>query len=728
MRRKTRTKVKKGIRITFIILATMLLIGGIVFAITLNKKEKKSYDDGIVCKNYFTEIQIDIASKKIKRDKIETTFQEEFDVSKEQVEQAFTSVEEMKNLLSNSVFDITINDQVITIKNKYQTKNLIVEAQDIEEKVKGEEIIKLQDNVYILNFYSEKLTKEMYNFYKNKKYIKNIYYDEIYIDNPINDISQTMYGETGVDLKGFHSLGAATMGLDNYKNIIYENGNPKNVVIATIGYGMDISNEIFSNKIDENYYNYILNNKDVSETIAQGSRIGEVLADSSTENVKIMPLVTVTEEGYTATSSIIKALSQAIKKADVICYELINAPNDAIDLMLESAFKQNVPICTVSANGLENYPAKHGKTIATSSVDRNLNLADYSSQGDFIDFSAPSTDIEEIFKRNSTASRWSGVQYSNAQIAAIIALIKTYNKDASVLDIYKFLVNFSVDLGDTGRDKYFGFGIPNFKNMTISDIDKENPEFGDITFDNENWELLKKIKLIATDNIRIYAWAITENENLPQESDWQGLDQVIPTLDVTKEINQNGKYTIWVRDSAGNTINRQIEINKIDIVGPQITYEINKENLAQGFVTINVTAEDSESGLSDSPFSWDKITWSQENSTRVIKQNGRYNVYASDNLGNISEKEILVDCFPQEGVYELGEGNIVTSVKVSADWAENINNNVQIILNKDIDIAGWQITTTSVLPSSFVEVRNINIQNTQNINSESTRKQLRYAK
>ena len=192
MRRKTRTKIKKGFMITGIVIAISLIIGGIVFAIVY-KTQKKSYDDGIVCKNYFTEITIDVSNKKVKRDNKETSIQEEFGVSKEAEDLAFTSVDEMKNLFSNSVFDISVNDQVLTIKNNYQTKKIIVEAEDIYEKVKGEEIIKLQDNVYVLSFYSEKLTKKMYEFYKNKKYIKNIYYDEVFIDKPINDISQTMY-------------------------------------------------------------------------------------------------------------------------------------------------------------------------------------------------------------------------------------------------------------------------------------------------------------------------------------------------------------------------------------------------------------------------------------------------------------------------------------------------------------------------------------------------------
>ena len=275
----------------------------------------------------------------------------------------------------------------------------------------------------------------MYNYYKDKQYIEKIFYDDVFIDEPINDISQTMYGETEVNLNNYHSLGATIMGLDNYHKIINENGNPSNIVIATIGYGVDYQNEFFNERIDDKFYNFILNNKDISETIPQGSRIAEVLVDSTTKNVKIMPLVTVTEEGYTSTSSIIKALSYGTYNSDVICYEQINSQNEAIDIALENCFRENTPVCSVSANNKENYPANHGMTIATSSIDRDINIAEYSGRGEYIDFTAPSTDIEEIFNKGSSVSRWSGPEYSNAQIVASIALIKTYIKDATILNI-----------------------------------------------------------------------------------------------------------------------------------------------------------------------------------------------------------------------------------------------------------------------------------------------------
>ena len=196
MRRKTRTKVKKYLKIIGIIVGIIVLIIGIIFAIKLSRRPEISYEDGLVGKNPFIEITIDLANKEVKRDNTETSLREEFDITEDQENLAYTSVEEMQNLLSDSVFDISLDGQKFTIKNQYQTKKFIVEADEVKHKVEGEEITELSQGMYLLSFYSERLTKAMYNYYQNQEYIKQIYNDEIFIDEPINDISQTVYGDS----------------------------------------------------------------------------------------------------------------------------------------------------------------------------------------------------------------------------------------------------------------------------------------------------------------------------------------------------------------------------------------------------------------------------------------------------------------------------------------------------------------------------------------------------
>ena len=155
-------------------------------------------------------------------------------------------------------------------------------------------------------------------------------------------------------------------------------------------------------------------------------------------------------------------IEYASKLSDIICYELVNKENEAIDKALKNAYKENKIVCAVTTKGENSYPASYSTTIATASLNKNLEIATYSGSGDYIDFSASSTDIKEIFNNSSSVSRWSGAQYSNAFIASEIALIKTYNKDFSIKEIYNELIKYSKDLGDSGKDKSFGNGIPIF--------------------------------------------------------------------------------------------------------------------------------------------------------------------------------------------------------------------------------------------------------------------------
>ena len=174
MRRKTRTKVKKGIIISGITIGVILIIIGIIIVIKLHQQPEISYDDGITCKNYFMQITINLSNKEVKRDNIETSLKEEFNISDDEENLAFSSMDEMRKLLSNSVFDVSENGQTFTIKNLYQTKSIIVKSKNVKETVDREDVTQISDNLYVLSFYSEKLTKAMYNYYKDKDYIEKI--------------------------------------------------------------------------------------------------------------------------------------------------------------------------------------------------------------------------------------------------------------------------------------------------------------------------------------------------------------------------------------------------------------------------------------------------------------------------------------------------------------------------------------------------------------------------
>ena len=706
MQPNKRAKLNKILIIITIILVVITIICAISYIIIKNKKTEESYEDRVIAKNYFMEMTIDLHKKEAKRDGNQINLKDEFDITEEQQNLILSSETELLNFFADSTFEVNIKEGVAYITNKYQTKKLLVEiSEESTPNFHAENVDEVQKGIYILSYDTQKKARAAYENLSTSNNIKNIDIDTVSKITSVNDVSQTVYGSNESNENNqYKSLGVTKMGLDNYQKIIEENGNPSDVIISTIGYGACIDNDYFVGKIDENYYNFIEDSKNVKETVPQGSRILEVIKESTTHNVKILPLVVVNNENYTTTSAIVKAIQYATTNSDVICYELANNENTIIDLMLKKAFTENKPVCcaTISNKDLNgDYPANNSTTIAISSIDKSENFADYSGKGSYVDFSAYSTDVEEIFNTTSTISKWSGAQYSNAHIASAIALIKTYHKQYTILEIYNELRNWCNDLGDEGKDELYGYGVPDFSKIQISDIDNDMPEIQEIVYENNTWEKSKNIQIKANDNIRIFGWTVTNSDKEPGK--WNHVETLTPTLDVSSTIEKNGTYYIWVTDSAGNVVNKTIEVNKIDNIPPSIDYTIDDSKLeSDKYLTIKINAKDDESGLNQSPYSFDGTIWGTTKELKVT-ENGTYKIYVKDNLDNIAQKEIKINKFNQEGSDTIGTGSIIKNIEVPADWSGNINNSVKIIFNDNLKIRNYKITETGELPTEFIE-------------------------
>ena len=702
-----RAKLNKILIIVTAILVLLAIICIVAYSIVASKKQENDLDfkDTIIGKNYYVDITVDTETKKVKRDQFDSSLQEEFGISDSKAEQLLNSTGDLINYLENSTNEVEMQNKVIHIKNPFQTKTLIVEADEIEDNYDAIKETEIQDGLFILEYDTQKRTKKAYQYLQERPEIKKVEVDEVSIINTINDESQTVYGEKD-DKNNLKDYGATAMGLDKYKKIVKENGNPAQIIISTIGYGANIQNDYFENKISEEYYNFIASEdkaKDIHETIAQGSRILEVINESTSDNIKIMPLVVINDEYYTTTSSILKAINYAIEKSDIICYEFSHKKDYMIELLLQKAFKENVPVCCVTKAEKENeeiFPANNSTTIAVSSVDKDLKTTSYSGSGEYIDFVASSTDVQEIFNSSSNVSKWSGAGYSNAHIASLIALIKTYNKQATILDIYNVLRNYCKDLGTQGRDSTYGYGFPDFTGIKISDIDKTLPEIIELSIDEEKWEKSKSVNIKGSDNIRIYGWNITKSKDVPK--DWKKLEIISNNLDVKDQIKDNGTYYIWVTDSAGNIAYVSREVTKIDKNSPTIQYAIDDSKKdTEKIITIKATGRDDESGLHQMPYSWDKQSWGTDNNSLIVTKNGTYTIYVRDALENIAEKKITIKSFPQEGTAVLDEGDVIKEVKVSSNWENDTNKEVIITLQDNLDIETWKITESDITPQEF---------------------------
>jgi subtilisin family serine protease len=158
---------------------------------------------------------------------------------------------------------------------------------------------------------------------------------------------------------------------------------------------------------------------------------------------------------------------------------LANKSNWAVD--------QGVLVIAASGNGNSGVvsPACGTKVISVGAVDENDVRASWSNYGEILDFVAPgvsilSTDSCHVPGRSCQYHYYSyksGTSMAVPHVVGMSALILQANPFLTPLQVKEILIDTAIDLGDLGKDDYYGYGRIDGANI----IDVEGnlvPEFG----------------------------------------------------------------------------------------------------------------------------------------------------------------------------------------------------------------------------------------------------------
>jgi len=116
-----------------------------------------------------------------------------------------------------------------------------------------------------------------------------------------------------------------------------------------------------------------------------------------------------------------------------------------------------------------NFPAAYPEVIAVGATDSNNNIASWSSRGPELDLVAPGVSIYSTYK-NSSYATLSGTSMATPHITGTAALVLStpvgsYDANGNgkwdPSEVQKKLENSATDLGASGFDQIFGFGLIN---------------------------------------------------------------------------------------------------------------------------------------------------------------------------------------------------------------------------------------------------------------------------
>jgi len=194
-----------------------------------------------------------------------------------------------------------------------------------------------------------------------------------------------------------------------------------------------------------------------------------------------------------------------------------------------------------------------------------------------------------------------------------------------------------------------------------------------------NVENIDKINPKLTLSTDIHHWT-NEDIHLTWEADdfESGLKEVIkPNGESTTQktgiqtVGENGTYTYIAYDNVGNKTVREINIQNIDKIAPNLQITTTGEQPSSGNIEVTWKADDFESGLREIVLP-DGTSYTQKEGTFFIHENGTYTIIAYDYAGNYT-------------VHVLEITNIYKNM---------LQLEVTPILNKEQTILHWKVTNT----------------------------------
>jgi subtilisin family serine protease len=112
------------------------------------------------------------------------------------------------------------------------------------------------------------------------------------------------------------------------------------------------------------------------------------------------------------------------------------------------------------------YPARYASVIAVAATDKTDKRASFSSTGTAVELAAPGVSINSTVPGGGYAS-WSGTSMASPHVAGTAALVVARgvtdsNNNGRINDEVRQILNATADdLGITGRDTWYGFGLVN---------------------------------------------------------------------------------------------------------------------------------------------------------------------------------------------------------------------------------------------------------------------------
>ena len=432
-------------------------------------------------------------------------------------EKVFVSVDEVASKLG---YEVLYNQDEIKIKNPYETKRIIAYSQT---KLNSQNAIKtasLYNGMQIFEYKTEEEAKAAYNYYKNLKDVSNVCLDSVV--KTLEEGSQTL----GInDSFSYSTWGAEAMNVEDYSYYLLSKSNEQDlatVYVAVLDTGIDTDHQWFNGRIAYDYGRNFTSSKsstsyEFEDSLSQGhgTHVSGIIVDLTLKNVQIIPIKVIGDNGYGYTSGIIAGMEYVNGLKDgglnVLAMNLSLGSEISVGTtdyntyknVIESAYQKGILSVVAAGNGDSNGIAVNAQTCCPANVEKAITVSavsksnsvythpTWSNYGELVDVSAPGGEVISA-KVGGGKVAMSGTSMAAPHVSAAVAMLfSDPTKNYTLLDVENILQTNVIDLGDIGKDIYFGYGLVNLEYAYITFLDN-------VVFSNTNSTCVEEFDLTLT--------------------------------------------------------------------------------------------------------------------------------------------------------------------------------------------------------------------------------------
>lgn len=444
--------------------------------------------------DYFGEITISTEDETAYRDGEETSLSDELDITKREANKLMQSAETAEEYINEQTdYEASIDgDGNVCVTDPYQTCRLIVYADSLDSYYGAEQVLYDEDwQKYTLQFATKEQTEAAYEVLVTMLGEENCIVDEVMTQGMLAMDDETTAEDTNssetVEASGYQAVswGTKYMGMDVLKSQ-YDSMSfgASDVTVAIIDSGINANHVLFDGKkiTGRSFCGKTPTSKNFSTSNytdyqGHGTHVAGIISDGTPDNVNIMMLRVFSlykGELTTTASLVIEAMEYASEHgADVINMSFgeeydKNDPQTHYNNAIKRLYNSGCVIVAAAGNydvditsKSVRYPAVLKRVIAVSAINSGGNFAsDYSCHGSQVDFAAPGTQIKSAgIASDEKYVKKNGTSMAAPHVCAAAAYVKMLNPTATPKEVKSILRDYSVDLGISGKDNYYGYGV-----------------------------------------------------------------------------------------------------------------------------------------------------------------------------------------------------------------------------------------------------------------------------